>query len=242
MTILEELKEFLKSILYWIYSLVAFSFLFFLFPSENSFAVQVFQIIKRNLLPPDVTLVVTNPTSAFVSQVLISLLLAFLITFPFFLYKIIQYLSPALFKHERKLILQSLLPSVILFFSGCAFAYYVLIPATFKILYPYATMLGATPFFLVNEFISSVLGLMVVTGVMFLLPMFMIVLSLVGLISSDFWIGKWRQALLLFLIFTAVITPDGTGVTMAILLIPLMTLYLAGCVLTSRFDKSKMDS
>ena len=148
MTILEEVKEFFKGILYWVYFLFGFSFFFFL----SGFSVQVFKRIQFDLLPKDVHLVVTNPMSAFVSQIQLSLLLAFVITFPFFLYQIIKYLTPALFKHEKKLIFQSLLPAVLLFFAGCVFSYFFLIPATFKILYPYAMAIGAVPFFSVNEF------------------------------------------------------------------------------------------
>ena len=239
MKILEEVKEFFKSISYWIYSLVGFSFFFFLF-GHPSFSVQVFQKIESDLLPRGVQLVVTNPMSAFVSQILLSLLLAFIITFPFFLYQIMKYLIPALLEHEKKLLFRSLLPAVILFFSGCIFAYYFLIPITFKILYPYATLINALTLFSVTEFVYSVLGLMIVTGVMFLLPLFMTMLSWIGLVKSAIWKENWRYALLVFLIFTAIITPDGTGVSMMILFLPLMLLYFAGCVLTSRFDKGKI--
>jgi sec-independent protein translocase protein TatC len=256
MTILEELREFFKNILYWIYSLLGFSIFFFSFglkevflfgrnyilplPTSDSFSVEVFKKIQHDFLPPDVHLVVTNPTSAFVSQILLSLLLAFIVTLPVFLYGVIKYLTPALFKHEKKLILQSLLPSVALFLGGCAFAYFFLIPATFKILYPYAFVINATPFFSVSEFVSSVLGLMIATGLMFLLPVLMGMLSFLGFVDSSFWRSHFRHALLFFLIFTAIITPDGTGVTMAILFFPLIGLYSAGIMLTSRKDRSKI--
>jgi sec-independent protein translocase protein TatC len=116
-----------------------------------------------------------------------------------------------------------------------------LIPATFKILYPFATNIGATPFFSLEEFMSSVFSLMVITGIMFLLPIFMVLLSFLGIVKPDFWISKLRFAALFFLIFTAIITPDGTGITMLILFFPLIGLYLIGCLLTGRFKKRNMD-
>ena len=140
MTLLEELKIFIKHILHWIYYFVGFSFLFFLFglkkiaifgknyflplPTQDSFSVQVFNKIRYDLLPPGVQLIVTNPMSAFVSQILLSILLGFLLTFPFFIYKIILYIQPALLPHEKKAVLWSLLPLVSLFFAGCAFSYF----------------------------------------------------------------------------------------------------------------------
>ena len=152
-----------------------------------------------------------------------------------------QYLSPALLKREKQLIFKSLLPSIVLFFTGCAFAYYFLIPTTFAILYPYAFLIGAVPFFSVNEFISSVLGLMIVAGLMFLLPLFMFLLTFMGFVKSSVWRDKWRHALLFFLILSAIITPDGTGITMMILFVPFSLLYFAGYILTKRLDKNKIN-
>lgn len=253
MTFIEESKIFFKNILHWIYSLIVFFFFFFIFglkkivifgytiflplPSENSFSVQVFSRIRHDLLPPNVQLVVTNPMSAFVYQILISILLSFLLTFPFFIYKIILYLRPALLSHERKAVLWSLFPFVLLFFAGCVFSYFFLIPATFKILYPYTTAMGVLPFFSLNEFVSYVFSLMISIGLMFLLPLFMILLSYIGIIKAEFWKEKQRHALLSFLILSAIITPDGTGITMVILFVPLVVLYFVGYFFAKRSSK-----
>jgi sec-independent protein translocase protein TatC len=253
MALLKELKIFIKHILYWIFSFIGFSFFFFLFgleevtifgknyflplPSENSFSVQVFNKIQYDLLPPGVRLVVTNPMSAFISQILLSMLLSFLLTTPFFIYKIITYLRPALLLHERKAVLWSLLPIVFLFFLGSMFSYFFLIPATFKILYPYATSIGAVPFFSIDEFIHYVFGLMFAVGLMFLFPIFMVLLSFTGIIRADFWRRNWRYALLFFLISSAIITPDGTGITMMMLFIPEAVLYFAGYVFANKFNR-----
>lgn len=253
MDFLKELKIFTKHIFYWIISFVGFSTFFFLFglkkivifgqelflplPSGNSFTVQVFNKIRADLLPPDVKLLVTNPISAFVAQILLSMLLSFLLTTPFFIYKIILYLRPALFPQERRAVILSLLPLTFLFLCGAAYSYFFLIPATFKILYPYTTNIGAVAYFSVSEFIHYVFGLTLSVGLMFLLPVFMTLLSWLGIIRAEFWKNKWRFALLLFLIGSAIITPDGTGVTMVMLFLPLMTLYLAGYVFAYKLGK-----
>ena len=253
MTFLKEIRIFIKHILYWIFSFVGFSLLFFLFgfkkivifgkdivlllPTENSLSVQVFKRMRHDLLPADVHLLATNPMSAFVSQILLSMLLSFLLTAPFFIYKVIMYLRPALFPHERKAVLWSLLPLVLLFFAGSAYSYFFLIPTTFKVLYPYATSIGAIPFFSIDEFIRYVFGLIIAVGMMFLLPLFMILLSYMGIIKANFWKKNWRSACLFFLISSAIITPDGTGITMAMLFIPLAALYFTGYVLDSKLNR-----
>ena len=254
MTFLEELKIFIKHILYWFFSFIGFSFLFFLFglkktiifgkeiflllPAENSFSVQVFNKFRQDLLPQGVSLVATNPMSAFVSQILLSMLLSFLLTTPFFIYKIIMYLRPALLLRERKAVLWSLLPFVFLFFSGCAYSYFFLIPATFKMLYPYATSIGAIPFFSIDEFIHYVFGLTIAVGIMFLLPIFMVLLNFIGIIKADFWRKNWRFACLFFLISSAIITPDGTGITMLMLFLPLATLYFTGYMFANNLSRN----
>jgi len=105
------------------------------------------------------------------------------------------------------------------------------------VLYPFATTLGAVPFFGIDEFIYYVFGLMVAVGVMFLLPIFMVLLSYIGLVEPAFWKSKWRYALLFFLVLSAIITPDGTGVTMIMLFLPLVALYLFGYFFANKLQK-----
>lgn len=253
MNFFEELKIFVKSIVYWLFSFLGLSFFLFLFglkkitifgknyflplPAENSFTVQIFNRMRNDLLPPGVQLIATNPMSAFVFQIALSMLLSFLLTTPFLIYKIIAYLRPALLLHERRAVAWSLLPFAFLFFSGALFSYFFLIPATFEMLYPYATAMGATPFFSIDEFSYYVFGLMVVTGIMFLLPLFMIILSFTGIIPAEVWKRNWRYACLFFLIISAVVTPDGTGITMMMLSFPLAALYFTGYVCAVKIKK-----
>ena len=138
MTLLQELKIFIKNIAPWLYSLIGFSIFFSIFGlhkvaiygrvfalplfSGDSFAVQAFKIIARDFLPPGVQLIVTNPWSGFTAQLEIAVILAFIATLPFLLYKIIKYCSPALFEHEKRAILRSIVMFTALFMFGWLFA------------------------------------------------------------------------------------------------------------------------
>ena len=251
MNIFQELKELGKSILAWFYvflilSGIAFTVglkkitflnrdILFPLPTINSFSVKFFEIIQKDLLPNGVDLIVTNPLSAFLAQISVSVFLAFIITFPLLLYRIVGYISPALYNKEKKAFLKILFPSFLLFIIGSLFAYFVLIPPTFKILYSYTSAMGAIPFFSVREFVSSVFVLIFVVGVLFLLPIFMLLLTKLGIIKANFWKKNWRYAISIFLIFSAIITPDGTGITMLLLSIPLAILYFIGVVISRRY-------
>lgn len=194
----------------------------------------VFNQISEDLMTSSIQFIVTDPLTAFVSHILISITLAFILAFPFLVYAVTVYLSPALYPKEKRGLYKIIIPSTALFLSGCVFAYFFIIPTTFKLLYEFAGTLGAVQFFLVNEFIYLIFGLMITTGIIFLLPIFMILLTFLGFVGPNFWLEKWKYSLMACLVFSAVVTPDGTGVTMALLCIPLVALYLLGCIITSK--------
>ena len=248
MEFLQELEKLQKSISS---SLILFFFLFIFFfafglkqilfldfkifipwPTWYSFSVLFFEQIQKDLVPAGVELIAINPLSAFLAQTIISLSLAFITGFPFFLYKFIKYLSPVFSQKEKSKIIKILIPSFFLFIIGCLFAYFILIPTTLKILYQFPITMGVVPFFAVNEFIFFILGLMLMNGIMFLLPIFMALLSGLGIVEKTFWRKNWRYAILIFLFFSAIITPDGSGITMLMFSLPLSGLYFLGYCLT----------
>ena len=245
---LNEIKIFVQSLVHWILLLLAFTIFFFSFglkevmimgksltlplPTSASFATELFNYMTTDLIPEGVTLIVTNPLAAFIAQIKIALLLAFIFTLPFLLYKLIQYFSPALYMNEKLSVLKVAVPSALLFALGAVFSYLVLIPPTFSLLYAYTDSIGATPFFTVNEFIGIVLALIFATGIMFLLPVSMALLSRFGILPQGFWQAQWRHALLFFLVVSAIITPDGGGVTMVLLSVPMAGLYGVGCIVS----------
>ena len=195
-------------------------------------ATQIFLSAKSYLLPSGVLLVALGPVSVFIAPMMMAFLISLLITFPYILYSFERYLRPALYPNERKAIYKFVIPSLILFYLGCAFGYFLIVPTTFSILYSFAAPIDVTPYFSLDSFISSVFLLTVSVGVIFILPVIMILLTRLSIIPHEWWWEHWRGALLTSLILSAVITPDGSGVTMVFLFIPLMLLYGTGAVLS----------
>jgi sec-independent protein translocase protein TatC len=208
-------------------------------PSFNSFSNLLLKKMQSDLLAGRMKLIVINPLDALWAQLSISLFLALLVSLPFLLYRVIGYFTPALYLREKKTILKAVIPSVILFLSGAALAYFFLIPMTFDFLYEYILAIQVQPFFAVNEFISLVLIFTFATGLFFLLPVFMVLLTYLRLVSPETWLKHWRIAILFFLILSAIITPDGTGITMALLAVPLTGLYFSGCAVSQRIKASQ---
>lgn len=211
--------------------LAVFSFL--LFYGSPTLSAKIFLSVKNFLVPGNVPIISLDPVTSFFAPILFSFLAAFLISFPFGMYLIIKFLWPALRSGERKIVLVFSVLSLILFYLGCALAYFVIIPQTFKILYSFAAPMEVESYFSLNNFILSVFFVTVSTGLAFLLPVFMVLSSRIGLISGNFWMSRLRGAILFVVIFSAIVTPDGSGITMIFLAVPLIVLYLGGAFLAA---------
>jgi len=214
-------------------TLFGYDFAFPVFAPYASFSAWVLRTMQAQLLPNSVSLVALGPFSAFNTQVSVALLLGFLVTFPLLVYRVVSYLSPALRARERSTLITVLLPAIILFFGGAAFAWFYIIPATLTALYSYTAVSGAIAYFSLDVFVSSVVLFMFATGVFFLLPVFMVLLTALRIIPAWFWRDKWRHALLTFVIASAILTPDGSGVSMVLLAVPLGGLYAVGAGVAS---------
>lgn len=197
-------------------------------------ATRLFALMKSSLLPSGVSVIALGPLSSFIAPISIAFMVAFILSFPYFLFSLMRYIAPALYDRERRSLSFLFFSSTALFFFGCIFAYTILIPYTLATLYSFAGPLGVTPFFSLDSFIATVFGLTVSTGIAFLVPIVMKVLSSIGIVPPTFWRAHWRASILVIILFSALITPDGSGVTMVILSIPLLLLYGAGVLISSR--------
>ena len=204
-----------------------------------SLATELFTLMKDSLVPEGVPVITLGPFSPFIAPISIAFMAAFILSFPYLLFSLTRYISPALYDKERRSLSILLFSSTALFFLGCVFAYAVLIPYTFATLYSFAEPLGVTPFFSLDAFIGTVFGLTISAGLAFLTPIVMFLLSSAGLVPSAFWRAHWRVSILIVLLFSAIITPDGSGVTMVILSVPLMFLYGVGAMGSSIYNKGR---
>jgi sec-independent protein translocase protein TatC len=207
-------------------------------PITNSFSIQLFKMMQSDLLPQGVNLVAMGPLSALNTQTIIAFALSFIFTFPFLIYKLTKYISPALYKTERHIFSIVLFCVMFLFLGGCIFSYKFVIPPTFHALYSYTTNTGVISIFAMESFVYTVVTFMMISGILFLLPIFMVLLSFLNIVPASFWKNNWRYAQMTFLVFSAIITPDGSGVSMILLSLPLTVLYVVGVIVTSMKKKS----
>jgi sec-independent protein translocase protein TatC len=208
------------------------------YPYYNPFdnvAIQLTTFMKNTLLPPEVSLIQTAPGQAFFSQVYIAILLSILIAMPLIIREIYAFISPAFGKSTKSVLtVKTFVPTILLFIIGVIFSYVIVIPLILNFLYAYGESIGVATFFSITEFFPFVLQLLVALGLAFELPAIMYALSLTGVVDAAFWKKNFRYAVIIFVIFGAIITPDGGGVSMWLVVAPMIALYLAGLVVVKK--------
>jgi len=228
MPFFQELNELRRRIFSWLCIFILLSLFFFIFPLSQSFSIQFLEKIQKDLVPQQAQLIVISPISGFLVQMTVSLFLGFIAALPLLVFKTFGFVFPALYAQEKKAVTRVLIPSTILFILGCIFSYVFLIPFTFDILYSFILSIEVVPLFELNNFLGLVFGLMMGTGMLFLLPIFMTSLTLMGVVNPDFWKRQSGNAVFCFVVISAIITPDGTGITLLILTGLLTLLYFSG--------------
>ena len=190
--------------------------------------------MQETLLPEEVSLIQTAPGQAFFSQIYVSVLIGLTSSIPIIMREISAFISPAISIKTKIGLVNVFLPSIALFIGGIAFSYILVIPFVLGFLYEYGEALNVATFLTISNFISFVMQFFLGFGIAFQLPILMYGISLTNTISPRFWRANFRYALLILIIFGALITPDGSGVTMWFVSIPMLLLYLAGMLIVER--------
>ena len=190
--------------------------------------------MQETLLPDGVKLIQTAPGQAFFAQVYVSALIGMIASIPLIVRELSSFISPAISTKTKIGLLNIFLPAVALFAAGIAFSYLVVIPYSLDFLYQYGQALNVATFLTINDFISFVMQFFLGFGIAFQLPIVMYGISLTDAVSPRFWRDNFRYAVIILAIFGAIITPDGSGVTMWFVAGPMLALYVAGMLIVER--------
>ena len=190
--------------------------------------------MQETLLPDGVKLIQTAPGQAFFAQVYVSALIGMIASIPLIIRELSSFISPAINTKTKIGLLNIFLPAVALFAAGIAFSYLVVIPYSLDFLYQYGQALNVATFLTINDFISFVMQFFLGFGIAFQLPIIMYGISLTDAVSPRFWRDNFRYAVIILAIFGAIITPDGSGVTMWFVAGPMLVLYVAGMLIVER--------
>jgi sec-independent protein translocase protein TatC len=213
----------------------------------HNVAIQITKFMQETLLPDEVKLIQTAPGQAFFSQIYVSVLIGIIGSMPVIVKEIFGFISPAIENKTKIGVINIFVPTICLFIIGIIFSYLVVIPFVLDFLYSYGQAIGVETFLNIDSFISFVLQFFLGFGVTFELPMIMYAIAITGIVDSHFWRKNFRYALILFVIFGALITPDGSGITMWLVTLPMLLLYFIGMIIIEKrgkreFAKSPLES
>ena len=208
----------------------------------NNIAAQITNHMKFNLVPEDVQLIQTAPGQAFFAQIYIAALVGIVAGMPIIIKELVGFIKPALKENEINVSRSISLPALGLFIAGCIFSYNFVIPYILEFLYKYGESAGLVTFLNIMDFVTFVLQFLLAFGFSFQLPLVMYAISTSGMVDSNFWRKNIRYAIVVIVIFGAVITPDGSGVTMWFIAIPMIILYVAGMIVIERKERKKLNT
>ena len=207
------------------------------YPTPNpldNIAAQVTVEMKNQLIPETVQLIQTAPGQAFFAQIYIAGLLGAVFGMPVIVKELVGFLTPALDRKEIQIIRSITIPAISLFIAGCLFSYFFVTPYILEFLYRYGEASGLVTFLNVIDFVTFVLQFLLAFGISFQLPMIMYAMSASGMTDEKFWRRNIRYAIVIIVVFGAIITPDGSGITMWFVAGPMIALYLIGMIIIER--------
>lgn len=166
-----------------------------------------------------------NVASQFMTHITTSFWFALVTAFPYLIYEIWKFISPALYDNEKGSVGLAFLFGTGMFYLGCAIGYSVIFPFTFRFLTEYQLSAEITNQISLNSYMGTFLMMVFIMGLVFEIPLLAWVMSRLGLINQEFLKKYRRHAVAVMLILAAAITPTGDPFTLSIVFIPLFLLY-----------------
>ena len=222
MSLLEHLEELRKRIFWALLSLVV------AFGPCWYFHQEIFSFLERPIkqLRPDEKLVFTGLTDPFILYFKVATLAALFLAAPFLLYQLWRFVAPGLYRRERFFLIPFLLFGSLFFLGGGAFAYYVAFPRAAEFLLSMGERFELM--LTIERYYSFLLTMILGMGLMFELPIIILVLAALGVVTPRFLLRHFRWAVLLIFIAAAIITPTPDVVNMCVFAIPTLGLYVLG--------------
>jgi sec-independent protein translocase protein TatC len=172
---------------------------------------------------------------AFMVYFKVSLLCGVLLSSPWIFYQMWAFFGAGLYPHERRHIHLYLPFSVGLFLAGAMLCQFVVLPGAVKALLGFNSYVDLDPDLRLNEWLGFAIMLPLVFGISFQTPLVMFFLNRIGLFTAQTYWKKWRYAVFILAIFSAIITPTPDVVTMLYLFVPMFGLYVLGVLICHFF-------
>jgi sec-independent protein translocase protein TatC len=223
MGFLDHLEELRKRI---VYSAMAVAVGFFACWWKREWIYDVMQrpiihVLRVNHMPEK--LVYLNPTGPFNLYMKISALAGLFLVSPFVLYQVWMFISPGLYRNEKRYVVPFMVSTIALFSTGGYFGYKIAYPMALDFLITFGKQF--TPMITIDEYTQLFLTIILGMGLIFEMPILVFFLSLMGILSAGFMWRNIRYAILVIFIIAAIVTPTTDILSMCIFASPMIALY-----------------
>ena len=195
-------------------------------PSKSDFVTyRLFALVTG--IASDFHIDLFNPELAqqFLVHMKVALWMGLLVVSPYLLYLLFHFVAPGLYAHEKRYALRAVGSGYVMFLMGVALNYFLIFPLTFRFLGTYQVTADVPNQIALTSYISMLLMLCFLMGVVFELPVLSWLLAKIGLLKPEFMRKYRKHAVVAILIIAAVITPTGDAMTLSMVALPIYALY-----------------
>src|SRR3974390_1046536 len=224
MGFLDHLEELRRRI---IYSIVAVAVGFFLC---WGYAERIYELMQRPIMEAlrhngmAEKLVYLNPVEPFNLYLKVGALAGLFVASPFVLYQVWLFISPGLYRNEKRYVMPFMLSTVALFLAGGYFGYKLVYPQALEFLIGYGKQFQ--PMITIGEYTDLFLTIIIGMGVIFEMPILVFFLALMGIVSAGWMWRNLRYSILVIFIIAAILTPTTDILNMCIFAAPMVALYI----------------
>jgi sec-independent protein translocase protein TatC len=189
----------------------------------------IFDFLARPVqraLPPGQKLAFLGLTDPFIMYFKVALLAALFLASPFLLYQLWAFVSPGLYRREKLYAIPFVFFATLFFLAGGAFAYYIAFPYAVQFLLSMGEHFQAV--ITIERYFGFLLTVILGLGLMFELPIVILLLSIMGVVTPRFLLRYFRHAVVIIFIVAAIITPTPDIVNLCLFAVPALFLYLLG--------------
>jgi len=211
-----------------------------LFLALFPFSEQIFTVVAQPLLalmPEGTSMIATGVTSPFLVPFKLVLLLAVLLAVPYLLHQLWAFVAPGLYSHEKKLAAPLLISSVMLFYCGIAFAYFVVFPLLFRFFIAVAPE-GVAVMTDIGQYLDFIIAIFFAFGIAFEMPVATFLLILAGATTADNMAKKRPYIIVGTFVIGMMLTPPDV-ISQSLLAIPMWALFEIGLIMSRIFIKPK---
>lgn len=195
----------------------------------------IVQALANHDLPTKLTYL--NPTDPFNMYLKVSFIAGLFVASPFVLYQVWAFVSPGLYRHEKRYVFPFMFSTVLLFLAGGYFGYRLVYPAALDFLIGYSRQF--TPMITITEYTDLFMVIILGMGVIFEMPILVFFLSLMGVVSAGWMWKNLRYSILVIFMIAAIITPTTDIMNMCVFAAPMIVLYVISIFIAWMFHPKR---